>query len=77
MKVLMDLVVNHTSDEHPWFQASRRKEEPYKNYYIWRPAGRTGRRPITGTACLRARPGSTTNCARSITCTCLPLSSRI
>ena len=36
MKVIMDLVVNHTSDEHPWFQASRRGEEPYKDYYIWR-----------------------------------------
>ena len=45
MKVLMDLVVNHTSDEHPWFQASRRKEEPYKNYYIWRPARPDGSPP--------------------------------
>ena len=45
MKVLMDLVVNHTSDEHPWFQASRRREEPYTDYYIWRPAGKNGRHP--------------------------------
>ena len=29
IRVIMDLVVNHTSDEHPWFQASRRGEEPY------------------------------------------------
>ncbi|MBR6114369.1 MAG: alpha-glucosidase [Oscillospiraceae bacterium] len=36
IRVVMDLVVNHTSDEHPWFQASRRGEEPYKDYYIWR-----------------------------------------
>jgi len=36
MRVIMDLVVNHTSDEHPWFQASRRGEVPYKDYYIWR-----------------------------------------
>ena len=36
IRVIMDLVVNHTSDEHPWFQASRRGEEPYRDYYIWR-----------------------------------------
>ena len=36
MRVIMDLVVNHTSDEHPWFLASRRGEEPYRDYYIWR-----------------------------------------
>ncbi len=45
MKVLMDLVVNHTSDEHPWFRASRRRIEPYTDYYIWRPARKRGRRP--------------------------------
>ena len=38
MKVIMDLVINHTSDEHAWFQASRRREDPYTDYYIWRPA---------------------------------------
>ena len=45
MKVIMDLVVNHTSTEHPWFQASRRGEEPYKDYYIWRPARPDGTLP--------------------------------
>ena len=45
LKVIMDLVVNHTSDEHPWFQASRRRQEPYKNYYIWRDARSNGRLP--------------------------------
>lgn len=39
IKLVMDLVVNHTSDEHPWFQQSRAsKENPYRDYYIWRPA---------------------------------------
>ena len=38
MKVLMDLVVNHTSDEHEWFQKSRQRIDPYTDYYIWRPA---------------------------------------
>ncbi len=36
MKVIMDLVVNHTSDEHPWFQASKDKNSPYRDYYFWR-----------------------------------------
>ena len=45
MKVIMDLVVNHTSDEHEWFQKSRRRIEPYTDYYIWRPAGENGKLP--------------------------------
>ena len=45
MKVLMDLVVNHTSDEHEWFQKSRRRIEPYTDYYIWRPAKKNGKLP--------------------------------
>ena len=37
LKVIMDLVVNHTSDEHPWFQESRKgRDNPYSDYYIWR-----------------------------------------
>ncbi len=37
LKVIMDLVVNHTSDEHPWFLESRKgKDNPYSDYYIWR-----------------------------------------
>lgn len=39
IKILMDLVVNHTSDEHKWFVESRKSEDnPYRDYYIWRPA---------------------------------------
>ena len=45
MKVIMDLVVNHTSDEHEWFQKSRRRIEPYTDYYIWRPALPDGKLP--------------------------------
>ena len=36
MYIVMDLVVNHTSDEHEWFQKSRRRIAPYTDYYIWR-----------------------------------------
>jgi oligo-1,6-glucosidase len=43
IKLVMDLVVNHTSDEHPWFQESRKsKENPYRDFYIWRPAKNGG-----------------------------------
>ena len=37
LKIMMDLVVNHSSDEHEWFQQSRQgKTNPYRDYYIWR-----------------------------------------
>ncbi len=45
MKLVMDLVVNHTSDEHEWFQKSRQRIEPYTDYYIWRPAREDGSLP--------------------------------
>ena len=47
MRVFMDLVVNHTSDEHKWFIESRKsKDNPYHDYYYWRKGKRTrsGRR---------------------------------
>ncbi|UPM52918.1 glycoside hydrolase family 13 protein [Gottfriedia acidiceleris] len=37
IKIVMDLVVNHTSDEHPWFIESRKsKDNAYRDYYVWR-----------------------------------------
>ena len=44
IKIIMDLVINHTSDEHEWFQKSRDPESPYRDYYIWRP-GKPGGKP--------------------------------
>ena len=45
LKVFMDLVVNHTSDEHPWFRESRSsKDSPYHDYYHWKPGQRKGRK---------------------------------
>jgi trehalose synthase len=39
IRVIVDLVVNHTSDQHPWFKASRSsRENPYRDYYVWRDA---------------------------------------
>jgi oligo-1,6-glucosidase len=38
MRLVMDLVVNHSSDEHRWFQESRKsKDNPYRDFYFWRP----------------------------------------
>jgi len=37
IKIIMDLVINHTSDEHEWFQKSREPGSPYRDYYIWQP----------------------------------------
>ncbi|QMV43523.1 glycoside hydrolase family 13 protein [Cohnella cholangitidis] len=45
IKLIMDLVVNHSSDEHDWFVKSRQsKDNPYRDYYIWRP-GKDEREP--------------------------------
>lgn len=45
IKLIMDLVVNHTSDEHAWFvEARRSKDNPYRDYYIWHP-GKDGKEP--------------------------------
>lgn len=39
LKVIMDLVVNHTSDQHPWFLESQKsKDNPYRDYYLWEDA---------------------------------------
>ena len=44
IRIIMDLVINHTSDRHEWFQKSRRREEPYTDFYIWR-KGEKGKKP--------------------------------
>jgi oligo-1,6-glucosidase len=36
IRIIMDLVINHTSDEHKWFIESQKKDSPYRDYYIWR-----------------------------------------
>lgn len=46
MRLIMDLVINHTSDEHPWFIESRSsKNNPYRDYYIWHPGKKNGEEP--------------------------------
>ena len=36
IRVIADLVVNHTSSRHPWFQASRQRRAPFEDFYVWR-----------------------------------------
>lgn len=51
IKLVMDLVVNHTSDEHPWFIESQKSvDNPYRDYYIWRP-GKDGKEPNNWGSC--------------------------
>jgi len=51
IRLVMDLVVNHTSDEHAWFVESRKSvDNPYRDYYIWRP-GKDGKEPNNWGSC--------------------------
>ncbi|MCI8582329.1 MAG: alpha-glucosidase [Dorea sp.] len=51
IKIMMDLVVNHTSDEHAWFVESRKSEDnEYRDYYIWRD-GKEGKEPNNWGSC--------------------------
>ncbi len=51
IRIVMDLVVNHTSDEHAWFVESRSSvDNPFRNYYIWR-EGKDGREPNNWGSC--------------------------
>ncbi|MBV8280100.1 MAG: trehalose synthase, partial [Verrucomicrobia bacterium] len=36
IRVIIDLVVNHTSNEHPWFKAAEQGDDKYHEYYVWR-----------------------------------------
>ena len=52
IKIMVDLVVNHTSDEHKWFIESRKStDNPYRDYYIWRPAKEDGSLPNNWGSC--------------------------
>jgi len=45
IRIIMDLVINHTSTDHYWFRQSRDKNSPYANYYYWRHGGADGALP--------------------------------
>ena len=74
MRLIMDMVLNHTSDEHEWFKQSRSsKDNPYRDYYYWRP-GKDGKEPNNwGNYFYVAPHGNTTRQLRSTTCTTIPI----
>lgn len=77
MKMILDLVVNHTSDEHVWFVESRKsKNNPYRDYTSAGPQ-RMARSRMTGYRSFQVRPGNGTMRLASTTCICFPRSSRI
>lgn len=54
MKIVLDLVFNHTSDEHFWFKESiKSKDNPYRNYYIWQDPNEHGDAPNNWTSCFQ------------------------
>jgi len=59
IRVIMDMVLNHSSDEHYWFKESRKsKDNPYRNYYIWQPPKADGREPNNWGSYFREGNGS-------------------
>jgi alpha-glucosidase len=52
LKVILDFVPNHTSDEHPWFRESRRsRDDPKRDWYVWRDPARDGGPPNNWLSC--------------------------
>ena len=82
LKIVMDLVVNHTSDEHAWFEASKNKDDEHADWYWWRPArpgttpGEPGTRPISGAPTLAAPHGNTAPSVANTSCISSRRSSR-
>lgn len=50
IRIVMDLVINHTSNMHPWFLASRNKDSEYRDWYVWKPGKGEGVRPNNWTS---------------------------
>ena len=76
MRVIVDFVVNHTSEQHPWFRSARSsRDNPYRDFYVWRDdaareAGAGRRSPARRTSVVGARrdaPASTTCTASTAT----------
>ena len=62
IRVVLDMVMNHTSSQHPWFVESRAsRSSPKRDWYIWRDPRRTAASRTTGSPCLAARRGPGTS----------------
>ena len=58
LKLVTDLVPNHSSDQHPWFLKSVAKEDPFTNYYVWAPPkGHEDGKPIPPNNWVSKMPG--------------------
>ena len=78
MKLILDLVVNHTSDEHPWFIESKSsKDSPKRDWYIWEDPKDDGTEPIIGKAFSMDQLGNTIAIQVNITSTYLVKSNPI
>ena len=61
LRVLVDFVVNHSSDQHPWFKESRSsRDHPKRDWYIWRDGGANGQPPTHWTSIFGGTPGFST-----------------
>ena len=68
IKIILDLVFNHTSDEHFWFQESKKsKNNPYRDYYIWK-EGNEGDVPNNWTSCFQGSAWELDEKTMSIIC---------
>lgn len=74
MKVIMDLVINHTSNQHRWFiESMKSKDNPYHDYYFWRDGKKGGKKPPNNWLSTFSGPhGSITRISISIICISLP-----
>ena len=77
IKLVMDLVVNHTSDEHPWFLEARRRRTAHTGIIISGVMERMDGSQTTGHRFLLPQPGAMTRPQHSGICICSPRSSRI
>ena len=76
IRVILDLVVNHTSDEHPWFAESRSStDSPRRDWYVWRPGALRPTPRASRSPTRRRRTGSATGARASTTCTASTASS--
>ena len=72
IRIIMDLVLNHSSDEHRWFtEAKKSKDNPYHDYYVWRD-GKEGVLPNEMKSVFGGRPGSGCRKSASIISTSFP-----